>query len=145
MKKFFLAATFFAAAFVGNAQMNNIPATVTTALKAKYPDAQTVSWKHKLSSYEASFVLNGTKTDAYFKSTGDWLETDKATTFDDLPSSVKDGFNKSKYTDWKTTNAVEIKKPSGTQYRVDVRKSDVQMKYLYFAPDGSLAKEAMTL
>ncbi len=142
MKKFLLAFTFFTAAFVCNAQ---IPASVTTALKAKYPDAQTVSWKHKLSSFEASFVLNGTKTDAYFKGSGDWVETDKATTFDDLPSSVKDGFRKSKYTDWKTTNAVEIQKPAGTQYRVDIRKSDVQIKYLYFDPNGSLAKDAMTL
>jgi len=145
MKKVLLFLAFATTVAFTDAQVRKIPSTVTDALTAKYPNAQTVSWKDKITSFEASFVNNGTTTEAYFKSTGDWIETDKELTYEALPSVVKDGFNKSKYADWKTGDVVEIQKPAGTQYRIMVKKSDLDLKYLYFDTTGALVKEAMTL
>ncbi|MGI8951422.1 MAG: PepSY-like domain-containing protein [Chitinophagaceae bacterium] len=148
MKKkflFFIFSTFILTA--SQAQIRKIPFEVTDALKAKYPTAEKVEWKDKLSYFEAQFNLDGIKTYADFSSKGEWQETDKELNFDALPAAVKDGYNKSKYTtDWKTGSVVEIKKPDGsTQYRIYIEKNDVQKKYLYFSEDGKLIREALTL
>ena len=146
MKKVLLFLVLSASIAMANAQVRKIPATVTGAFATKYPNAQTVSWKDKLTSFEATFMNNGIHTNAYFKSTGDWVETDETLSFPTLPSVVKDGYSKSKYnTDWKTGDVVEIQKPDNIQYRITVKKSDVQLKYLYFDTNGKLIKEDLTL
>jgi hypothetical protein len=146
MKKILLLLTISVSFAVADAQVRSIPSPATDAFKAKYPDAKTVSWKDKITSFEASFVLNSISTDAYFTGKGDWVETDKALTYDALSEGIKDGYTKSKYdADWKVKEVVEIEKPSGTQYRLEVKKSGVQLKYLYFDPSGKLVKEALTL
>jgi hypothetical protein len=146
MKKVLLLLTMSASFAIVNAQIRAIPSPATDAFKAKYPDAQTVAWKDKITSFEASFVNGGINTDAYFTGKGDWVETDKTLTYDALPSVVKDGYTKSKYNpDWKTTDVIEIQKPDVVQYRVTVKKSGVQLKYLYFDKNGKLVKEALTL
>ncbi len=146
MKKVFLAAIFIASAFISNAQIRKIPSEVTDAFKTKYPNAQTVSWKDKVTSFEASFIDNKINVDAYFDSKGNWIETDKTWSYETIPDAVKDGFNKSKYKDdWDVKDVVEIERPDMHQFRLTVKKNDVQLKYLYFETDGKLAREALTL
>ena len=52
------------------AQIRKIPSQVTEALKAKYPTAEKVEWKDKLTFFEAAFVLNGSEMTAYFSNSG---------------------------------------------------------------------------
>ncbi len=130
-----------------NAQIRKIPSEVTDAFKTKFPAAEKVEWKDKLTYFEASFSLGGVDMVADFSGKGEWRETDKKISFDDLPASVKDGLKKSKYADWTPGSVTEVnKKDKDTQYRIYVEKSSlVQKKFLYFNKEGKLEREAQTL
>ena len=132
---------------LGHAQLRKIPSEVTDALKAKYPSAEKVEWKDKLTFFQADFINEGYSTSADFDSKGSWLETDKEIAFANLPTAVKDGFQKTKYTsEWKTGTVIEIQKPSeALQYRIFIQKSGVQKKFLYFDKAGKLLREAITI
>ncbi len=128
------------------AQIRKIPAAVTEAFKARYPHAEKVVWKDEITSFEAQFTLNGFAMTADFNSKGEWQNSEKKIKFTDLPAAVNDGFKKSKYADWETTNIVEIDKNSESlQYRIEVKKSAVQKKYLFFNTNGRLIRDAITI
>ncbi|HXB43014.1 MAG TPA: PepSY-like domain-containing protein, partial [Puia sp.] len=93
------------------AQIRKIPAEVTEALKVKYPDAENVSWKDKLSVFAASFEMNNEKYEARFTDKGEWKSTEKEITENDLPDQVKDGLEKSKYADWEMKYVYFIELP----------------------------------
>lgn len=149
MKKKFLllALVICAAATMLQAQIRKIPAEVTDALKIKYPNAQRVEWKDKLTFFEAEFVFEGVEMTADFSNNGEWQETDKIMAYDQLPAAVKDGLKKSKYNDWATGSVTKIEKnDKSTMYRIYVEKSSlVQKKFLIFNTDGQLVKELQTL
>lgn len=130
-----------------SAQVRKMPATVTDAFKAKFPNASGVSWKDKLSDWEAVFTDGGVNTHAWFSNKGEWKETDKELTYQSLPSQVTDGFKKSKYNEWEPKQVASIeKKDKGVQYRVYVEKhSVVQKKYLYFDEKGALQREVQSI
>ncbi|QEC67431.1 hypothetical protein FRZ67_09020 [Panacibacter ginsenosidivorans] len=129
-----------------NAQIRKIPADVTDAFKARYPHAERVSWKDNLSSFEAQFILNNYEMSASFNSDGDWLHSERKLKYEELPEEVKDGFGKSKFTDWEKGSVFEItKNTEPLQYRILVKKSGVQKKYLFFDVDGKLNRESFTL
>jgi len=129
-----------------NAQIRKIPADVTDEFRARYPHAERVAWKDNLSSFEAQFILNNYQMSAHFNGKGDWLHTEKKMKFEELPGSVKDGFGKSKYTEWEKGSVYEINKNmEPLQYRILVKKSGVQKKYLYFDTNGKLNRESLTL
>ena len=133
-------------ATIAFAQFRKIPAEVTDAFKIRYPHAEKVEWKDKVSSFEAGFILNDFEMSANFSCKGEWERSEKKIKFADLPQEVADGFEKSKYTDWEKSSTIEIDE-SGEPliYRVLIKKSGVQKKYLYFDTNGRLKKEALTL
>ncbi len=45
----------FVALNVTHAQLRKVPADVTEAFKAKFPDAKNVEWKDKLTAFLASY------------------------------------------------------------------------------------------
>ena len=129
-----------------SAQVRSIPAEVTEAFKEKYPNAKMVTWKDNLSNYEADFTDASHKFEVKFNSKGEWLETARKIEFDELNDDIKDGFKKSKYTDWQIRGVKEIvafEKP--TLYRILVRKNDLEKKYLFFDKKGQLKRESLTL
>lgn len=130
-----------------HAQVRKIPAEVTDAFKERYPHAEKVAWKDQITSFEAEFVLNDYDMTADFNSSGDWLQSEKKIKYEELPAGVKDGFSKSKYSDWEKGNSFfEINKSSeAPQYRIYVKKGAVVKKYLYFNSDGRLERESLTL
>ena len=133
-------------AVVVNAQIRKIPAEVTDAFKTRYPHAEKVAWKDNLTNFEAQFTLNGYQMNADFNSKGEWLDSEKKIKFEELPAAVQDGFSKSKYADWEKTDVVELdKNGDALQYRVSVKKSSVQKKYLFFDTIGKLLRDAITL
>jgi hypothetical protein len=125
------------------AQIRKVPAEVTNAFKAKYPDAQNVEWKDKVTFFQASFNLNNAEVNADFSPKGEWQQTEKKMDFDALPGAVKDGFKKSKYADWTPGSVTQIEKHEGdTQYKVYAEKSSiVQKKFLYFNTEGQLVRD----
>jgi len=131
---------------VTNAQLRKIPAEVTDAFKDKYPSAAGVEWKDKLSVFQANFLMSGVKYEARFNTKGEWQETLKELDKDKLPDAVNDGFSKSKYTEWevKEVSFVE-KKDESEQYRILVRKSDLEKKFLFFDKNGKLLRDSITL
>lgn len=148
MKKYlFLVVTALFFTATSFSQLRKIPADVTEAFKNKYPQATNVSWSDKLSSFQASFTNENEKLEASFNSKGEWKKTEKDLDVTKLPSSVKEGFNGSKYnTDWSIKGAQETEENNGKfEYRLLIEKSALQKKYVYMNRDGQVLREALTL
>ncbi len=147
--KRFLPALIVALAIYGSAdaQIRKIPSEVTEAFKIKYPDASQVEWKDKLTNFVAVFKEDGIQYEARFNKKGDWKDTENEIDTDELPETVNEGYNKSKYADeWKIEAAYKIVLPNEkVNYRVLARKSDLQKKNLLFNSEGRLLKDNVTL
>jgi len=128
-----------------NAQIRKIPASVTDAFKSRYPHAENVEWKDRLSFFEADFTLNGATVSADFSNKGEWKSSESKTTFEVLPEPVKDGFSKSKYSDWSKGSVTEIQEMGkGVRYKVYVEKSEpFQKRFLWFNANGKLVKDGI--
>lgn len=128
---------------VTQAQIRKVPAEVTTAFQAKYPDAKNVEWKDNLTNFQATFSMNDAEWSADFNSKGEWKESTKKMTYEALPAVVKDGFSKSKYNDWSPGSVTMIEKADKSiTYKIYAEKSSlVQKRFLFFNKEGQLEKE----
>lgn len=128
---------------VSQAQIRKVPAEVTTAFQAKYPDAKNVEWKDNLTNFQATFFMNDAEWSAEFNSKGEWKESTKKMTYEALPAVVKDGFSKSKYNDWSPGSVTMIEKADKSiTYKIYAEKSSlVQKRFLFFNKEGQLEKE----
>ena len=143
---FFIAAGIFMLSQGLNAQIRKIPAAVTESFKSKYSSAVNVEWKDKLTSYSAVFEADGKKHEAYFDDDGSWKFTETMIEEAEIPGTVKEGFDKSKYTDWEIHRVYKIEKSdNNTEYRIQVKKGDLKKKNLVFASDGKLLKDKITV
>jgi hypothetical protein len=128
------------------AQIRKIPAEVTNAFQDKYPDAKSVEWRDKLSSFTASFQLDSINYVAQFSNKGEWESTEQAIDNDDLPEEVKTGFDNSRYADWNMGQATKIELPGDEfRYKIEVSKGDIKKRNLYFSSEGRLLKDKLTL
>ncbi|NML20682.1 hypothetical protein HHL16_07340 [Pseudoflavitalea sp. G-6-1-2] len=128
------------------AQLRKVPAAVTEAFKKKYPKAENVEWKDKVTVFVAEFQEGKTEYEARFTNKGEWKSTENEIGVNDIPSTVKDGLRKSKYAEWEVESAHKIILPEDKiQYRVRIKKSDLQVKNLSFNEDGQLLKDNITL
>jgi hypothetical protein len=128
------------------AQIRKIPAEVTNAFNEKYPEATNVEWRDKLSGYTASFRLDSVDYIASFNNRGTWESTEEAIDEDDLPDIVKDGFDKSRYSDWNVGHVSKFEMPDNeVQYKIEVSKGDIKKRNLYFTSQGRLLKDKLTL
>jgi hypothetical protein len=127
-------------------QIRQIPDKVRENFANKYPNAQNIEFKDKLVSVNIHFTIDSENYIASFNNDGDWKETERAYDFEKLSADVKDGFEKSKYADWKVIETGIIYKPGDLEeYRLKVEKSDLQKKYLFFNPKGRLKRDSITL
>ena len=138
------------AAFLGSttvsAQIRKIPAAVTEAFAAKYPDAKNVSWSDKITAFQGDFDLDTHHYQASFGAGGEWKRTEKNITAAELPANVSDGLAKSKYKDWTFKDWKDIRYDNGKhEYRLYGKKNDLQKKYLFFNEDGQLVRDAITI
>lgn len=128
------------------AQVRKIPSEVTEAFKQKYPTATNVEWRDKLSNFSAVFESDDEQYEARFNSKGEWQLTENEIEESDLPESVKDGFDKSKYADWEIGKIHKIElADSSLQYRIEAVKTDVRKKNLSFNSEGRLIKDRITI
>lgn len=128
------------------AQVREIPQEVRDAFTHQYPDATDIDYKDQLVKVNVHFKLNGEDMTATYTNKGAWKGSEKEWEFNKLSDAVKDGFSKSKYADWDTQETTLLYIPGGTeQYRILVKKSDLQKKYLFFNTKGRLLREAITI
>jgi hypothetical protein len=146
MKRLLFFSLFFSFVFLSDAQIRKIPAAVTDAFSARYPHATQVEWRDKLQYFEASFQLNGSGISADFSSKGEWQGSERIMIYDQLTEDVKDGFQKSKYSDWQKNSITELQElGQPLEYRINVQKTGLQKKNLYFDANGKLLKESIAL
>ena len=150
MKKavyYFLMFCFALAINTAHAQVRKLPAEVTEAFRQKYPMAKNVEWRDRLSGFTAVFDLDNVHYEAKFTNKGFWQSTENKIAEADIPASVKDGFDKSKYAEeWTIKTAYKIAlREDKTQYRLEIGKNDIQKKHLYFDPSGRLLRDNITL
>lgn len=125
-----------------NAQFRDIPSEVTDSFVAKFPKASHVSWKDKITGFQADFEQKNQKVKATFNSKGEWQKTEKQLLISKLPAAVNDGFNKSKYAAYTVREAVELDDhEKGLMYKVVVKKGDITKRNLYFTAAGQLVKD----
>lgn len=128
------------------AQIRKIPAEVTGSFTEKYPNATTVEWRDKLTSFSASFNLDGTDYVATFSNKGVWENTEQGFDKEALPQQVQDGFEKSRYADWEVIQVNKIDMPDDVvQYKITVGKGDINKRNLYFNSKGRMLKDKRTL
>ncbi len=130
-----------------SAQLRKIPSEVTNAFKAKYPEATNVSWKDKITVFQASFMNGGQEMKADFSSNNGWQETAVRKAFEQLPEDVLDGFEKSKYNEWTHGEYFFeiLKNDHSVEYRIYVEKNAIQKKFLFFNNKGQLNRESIAL
>jgi hypothetical protein len=129
-----------------SAQIRKIPAEVTNAFEEKYPNATNVEWRDKLSGFTASFRLDSVDYIASFNNRGTWEHTEEAIEEDDLPDVVKDGFDKSRYSDWNVGHVSRFDMADNeVRYKIEVTKGDIKKRNLYFNSNGKLLKDKLTL
>ena len=137
---------FMFVSFFSFAQVREIPAAVKETFGTQYPDASEVTYEDNLVNVLVHFQLNGENMTASYNNKGRWKETEKYWSYDKLPDAVKDGFQKSKYADWKVIDAKIIYRPGGTdRYRIKAEKNDIQKKYIYFNKSGRLVDDDITI
>jgi hypothetical protein len=130
-----------------DAQVRKVPAEVTEAFRQKYPTALNVEWRDRLSGFTATFDQNNVHYEAKFTNKGFWQSTENKIPEADILPAVKDGFQKSKYSEeWTIKQAYKIElREAKTQYRLDIQKNDIQKKQLFFDSTGRLLRDNITL
>lgn len=118
----------------------NIPFAVQKAFDDKFPNATVVKWnKENAHEYEVSFEWQGEKHSANFSYNAEWLETESASTFDQLPEKVQTAFYA--FHNGATVKAVAIIQTSDgvTKYEVEF-KTGVKTVEVFYTPDGNEIK-----
>jgi hypothetical protein len=147
MKKPLLIISILFIAFSSNAQVRQIPDVVKETFHNQYPAATDVDYDDLVVKVVIKFTLDGADMKATYNNKGAWKGTEKEIEYDEVSDDVKDGFNKSKYAGgWEETESILLYLPGGsTQYRIRVKKSDVQLKYLFFNTKGRLVRTSITI
>ena len=147
MRKAVLVITVLVFGYSSFAQIRKTPAAVSQAFEKQYPNASKVQYEDNLINVQVHFVSDSGKMTAKYNGDGEWKETEREYTYNDLPADVKTGFDKSKYaTEWKVKETAIIYLPNNEiRYRVKVEKNDLQKKYLFFDKNGRLIKDYLTI
>ena len=128
------------------AQLRKLPAAVTEAFAKKFPNAHHVTWRDKISVFAATFEQDEQSIMAKFNGDGSWVVTEQKLALVNIPPAVKDGLDKSMYANWTLKEAVWVQEPEQENYyRLTVKESTFNKKYLRFDGNGRLIKETRTL
>jgi len=131
-----------------SAQVREIPEIVELHFTNQYPKASKIDFKDYVVKIQVHFELDGDQMMATYSNKGIWKGSEKVWEFEKLPHEVMDGFEKSKYAgdDWEVDETVILYLPGNVeQYRLRVKKNDLQKKYLFFNEKGRLVRTSVTL
>lgn len=123
---------------------DKVPATVTSAFKAKFPTATKTSWEmEKTNEYEAGFKLNGSEMSANFDNSGKWLETETEIKVSALPASVQSALSKD-FAGFKINEASKIESAkNGNCFEAEIEKGEETFDVLFSADGNMLSKTKM--
>ncbi|GAB4094439.1 hypothetical protein [Flaviaesturariibacter terrae] len=133
--------------FSASAQLGKIPAAVTDSFARQYPQAKQVVYGDNLGDYSVRFLSDTARMIAHYNRKGAWQGSEKASSFEHLSADVKDGFMKSKFSDWQVREVSQLyltaAEGGGEQFRIKVSKGDLKRRYLYFNRMGKLVKDKL--
>lgn len=126
--------------------VGNVPSRVINAFQSKYPHASNVYWTGKVVHFSVNFNSGGENLTANYKDDGTWEQTYMGMPFNNLPSAIKNGFDRSKYKDWKVKEVRRIDaRDKDRVYRIEVKKNTFQKKNLFFNVNGQLTDDNITV
>lgn len=130
MKKlvlFFATILLTSSAIAQKISVDNVPAAVITAFKAKFSIAEKTTWELDYDNYEADFTVGKTDFSAKFDKDGKWLETTTYLKPSELPKEIKEALSK-KYGEilsaYKIDDAKKIEKEKETIYTMEITKGE---------------------
>lgn len=120
---------------------NKVPAAITSAFKAKFPNATKTRWEmENANEYEAGFKLKGEEVSANFDNTGKWLETETEIKVTALPASVKTALSKD-FAGFKINEASKIESlKNGNCFEAEIKKGKETFDVLFTADGKMLSK-----
>jgi len=123
---------------------DKVPATVTSAFKAKFPNATKTSWEmESANEYEAGFKLNGEEVSANFDNTGKWLETETEIKVSALPASIQSALSKD-CAGFKINEASKIESvKNGNCFEAEIEKGEETFDVLFTVDGKMLSKTKM--
>lgn len=146
-------AFFFLLAMVGvfmtqkaHCQIKDVPTPVKDAFTQQYPKADSANYENRLVFVLVHFYQSDSTSTAKYTSKGIWQWTETAVPFSSLPEPVQDGFNKSKYLGWVVDHSFLVNLPGGvTRYKIQVEKSAIQKRNLFFNIRGRMISDNITM
>jgi hypothetical protein len=121
---------------------SKVPAAVTKAFKAKYPNVKDADWEKDGTDYEVEFLMATKKYESKFSADGKWMETETKMKVTEIPQSVKTGWAKTEYKDWKIENVSKVESSDATMssfYELEVEKAGKE-KEVCVSSDGKVLK-----
>lgn len=130
MKKsllFFVTVISISSVFAQKIAVDNVPASVITAFKAKFSIAEKITWELDYDNYEADFTVGKNDFSSKFDKDGKWLETVTYLKPSELPKEIKEALSK-KYGEilsaYKIDDAKKIEKEKETIYTMEITKGE---------------------
>jgi uncharacterized membrane protein YkoI len=114
----------------------DVPQAVKDALMKKFPIAGNIKWdKENDHEYEAGFKMDGKNYSANFSDTGEWLETESAIEFNQLPEKAQESYN-ALHKGLMIKAVAKIETASGaTKYEVEY-KAGKKTKEVFYNAEG---------
>lgn len=130
MKKlllFFATTLLISSAFAQKISIDNVPAAVISAFKAKFSIAEKTTWELDYDNYEADFTVGKINFSSKFDKDGKWLETITYLKPSELPKEIKESLSK-KYGEilsaYKIDDAKKIEREKETIYTMEITKGE---------------------
>jgi hypothetical protein len=121
---------------------SKVPAAVTKVFKAKYPNVKDADWEKEGADYEVEYLMATKKYESKFSADGKWMETETKMKVTEIPQSVKTGWAKTEYKDWKIEKVSQVESSDATMssfYELEVEKAGKE-KEVCVSSDGKVLK-----
>ena len=115
----------------------DVPDAVARAFIAKYPGEKSPDWgRDRNDSYEAKFRKDGIELRADFTPGGQWIETERSLSWDELPQAVRDAVER----EYDKDDIVELEYTEnaerGNFYDVEIDEKGEKKKDVEYRADG---------
>lgn len=119
---------------------DQIPASVISSFKTRFPGVTDVRWEKELSEYEANFKMNGNEISANFDANGKWLETEIEIKVSELPVAVQSAIH-TYFSGYEIEEASKVESlRHGNCYEAEIEKGEETLDVL-FSADGKLISQ----
>ncbi|MEO5569405.1 MAG: PepSY-like domain-containing protein [Bacteroidia bacterium] len=120
---------------------DKVPAEVTSAFKAKFPEVKDVDWEmEKANEFEAAFKVSGADQTASFNADGKWMETETEIKVSELPAVVKQSIEK-QFPGFKMEEASKVDNAEkGLCYEAEIEKGKETYEVLLNSKGELLSK-----